>query len=246
MEFDGAAKSVLAVADGEVLRTDRLAAGHDGRMLDRVTQLSDISGPSSVCAARQSTSLASGRSATFASGACLKKWSARAGMSSRRSRNGGRWIWKTLRRKNRSSRNSPAAISEPRGRLVAAIDPDVGEPRPGVADRRDFPVLDGPQQLDLKARRDVADFVQEHGPAAGELEQPLSVLDRPRERPLYVPEQFALDQAGAECGQADRQERAVAAAAMAMDRPGDQLLAGPALARDQHGHVGRRDQARCS
>ena len=121
-------------------------------------------------------------------------------------------------------------------------DPDVGEPGPGIADRRHFPVLDGPQQLHLKARRDVADLVQEHGPAAGELQEPVAVLDRPRERPLDVPEQFPLDQAGTECGQADRQERTGAPAAMAVNRAGDQLLAGPALARDQHRHVGRRDQ----
>ena len=41
-------------------------------------------------------------------------------------------------------------------------DPDVGRPRPGVADRRHLAVLDGPQELDLEARRDVADLVQEH------------------------------------------------------------------------------------
>ena len=32
----------------EVLRPDRLAAGHDGRMLDRVAQLSDVAGPGPV------------------------------------------------------------------------------------------------------------------------------------------------------------------------------------------------------
>ena len=62
------------------------------------------------------------------------------------------------------------------------------------------------------------------------------------ERPLQVSEELALDQAGAERGQADRQERAVAPAAVAVDRPGDQLLAGAALAGDEDRDVGRRDQ----
>ena len=41
----------------------------------------------------------------------FRKWLASTGMSSLRSRRGGTWIGKTLSRKNRSSRNSPAAIS---------------------------------------------------------------------------------------------------------------------------------------
>ena len=42
-------------------------------------------------------------------------------MSSRRSRSGGMWIGNTLRRKNRSSRNWPVAISSASGRFVAAM-----------------------------------------------------------------------------------------------------------------------------
>ena len=66
-------------------------------------------------------------------------------------------------------------------------DPDVGRTRPCVADRRHLAVLDGPQELDLKCRRNVADLVQEHRPAVGQLEQAFSVLARPGERPRRWP-----------------------------------------------------------
>ena len=53
-------------------------------------------------------------------------------------------------------------------------------PRSRVADRRDFPVLDGSQELHLKAGSDVADLVQKHGAPLRELEQPVSILERHR------------------------------------------------------------------
>ena len=55
-------------------------------------------------------------------------------------------------------------------------------------------------------------------------------------------EQLPLDEARAERGQADRDVRTVSTPAVPMDGPGDQLLAGPALAGDQDGDVRRRDQ----
>jgi len=48
-----------------------------------------------------------------------RKWAASTGMSSRRSRRGGRRISTVLRRKNRSWRNRPAATSAGRSALVA-------------------------------------------------------------------------------------------------------------------------------
>ena len=98
------------------------------------------------------------------------------------------------------------------------------------------------KQLDLHRGRDVADLVQQHRAAVGELEQPLAILDRPGERAAQMPEQFALDQPGAEGRQANRQERAVPPGAVAMDGAGHQLLARAALASDQNGNVGRRHQ----
>ena len=71
---------------------------------------------------------------------------------------------------------------------------------------------------------------------------PLRSCTAPVNDPLMCPKSSRSTRLGIERGQADRQEWAVAPAAVAMNRPRDQLLAGPALARDQHGHVGRRDQ----
>ena len=195
--------------------------------------------------ARRRASISAGASRVSASPgrrACRRKCSARAGMSSRRSRSGGRWIGKTLRRKNRSSRNRPVGHELAERPVRRGEDPDVGRPRPGVADRREGAVLDDPQELDLEVGRDVAQLVEQQGPAGGELEQARPVLVRPGERTLQVAEELALDQGRAERGEADRHERAGPSRAVAMDRPGDQLLAGAALAGDQHRHVRRGHQ----
>ena len=163
----------------EVLGADRLTAGDDGRVLDGVAQLADVAGPGPV--AKLVEDVAGERACRHVrSRDCLRKWSARAGMSSRRSRSGGMWIWKTLRRKNRSSRNSPAAISEPSGRLVAAMTRmSVGRGRAsptGVTSRCSM----ARSSLTWTARGHVADLVQQHRAAAGELEQPFAVLARRR------------------------------------------------------------------
>ncbi len=118
----------------------------------------------------------------------------------------------------------------------------IGAAGPRVAHRRHFVLLDGPQQFHLHGERHVADFVQEHGAAVGQLEQTLPRLLGPRERAADVAEQLALDHALAERGQTRRQKRSVLAAAVPMNGLGDQLLAGAAFARDQHGNIGRSDE----
>ena len=240
--FEAGGWSRLGESGGEVLGPDWLAAGDDGCVLDGVAQLPYVSGPGPA-RARRGRRRRARVSVTVARRACLRKCSARAGMSSRRSRRGGMWIWKTLSRKNKSSRNSPAVIKVAQRPVGGRDHANVGGPRPCIADRRDLTVFDGSEQLDLETWCDVTDLVQKHRAAARQLEQPFAVLDRPGERALQVPEELALDQAGVEGGQADRQERPVAPAAVAVDRPGHQLLAGAALAGDQHRYTGRRDQA---
>ena len=61
---------------------------------------------------------------------------------------------------------------------------------------------------------------------------------RAGERAALVPEQLGFDQAVGHRGDVHRDERLRAPVAQLMDRPGDQLLAGAALAGDQRG--GRR------
>ena len=67
-------------------------------------------------------------------------------------------------------------------------------------------------------------------------------MRRPGERAADVPEQLGLDQPRTERRGADRQERAAPSRAVTVDGPGDELLAGAALAGDQHRGVRRRDE----
>ncbi len=75
----------------------------------------------------------------------------------------------------------------------------------------------------------------------GQLEAADPPRDGPGEGTLLVAEQLALDQPGRQGGAVDLDQGLVLAPAAGMDGPGDQLLAGPRLARDQNGGVGRRD-----
>ena len=104
-------------------------------------------------------------------------------------------------------------------------------------------LLQHPQHLRLRQRRHVADLVEEQRPAGAllELADPLAV--GPGERALLVAEQLALQQRLGDGGAVDRQERPGGPAAVLVDGAGDQLLAGAALAEDQHGDVLRGDPA---
>ena len=121
----------------------------------------------------------------------------------------------------------------------------IGATSPRISDRGNFVLLDRPQQLHLNGGRYIADFVEKHGPAVGEFKQSLPGLLRPRKCAAHVSEEFAFDQAGAQGRQACGQEWVVFSPAVTMDGLCNQLLAGAAFARDQHGHVGGRDSAIC-
>src|SRR5436309_2085376 len=78
--------------------------------------------------------------------------------------------------------------------------------------------------------------------ALGQGQQPRPVFRGAGEGPLDVAEQLALHQARVEGRDVDGQERAVAARAVAVYGPGDQFLAGAALAGDKDAGVARGDQ----
>jgi hypothetical protein len=115
----------------------------------------------------------------------------------------------------------------------AHVDPD----RLVAADALDLPLLERAQQLRLRLERHVATFVEKQRAAVGGFELAFAARDRARERTLLVPEQLALHQLARERGTVHRDERLGATRAPVVQRIGDQLLAGPALAPDQHGHV---------
>ena len=82
----------------------------------------------------------------------------------------------------------------------------------GGADRQDFLLLDGAQQLDLQAERQVADLVEEDGAAARALEESFLVADRAGERAAQMAEELALEQVLGNRAAIDRQEDARRAA----------------------------------
>ncbi len=92
------------------------------------------------------------------------------------------------------------------------------------------------------AKGQVADFVEEERAAVGPLEPAAAALDRPGERPALVAEELRVDQFRRDRAAVDPVERAAAAGRAIMDRPRDQLLAGPGLAEDQDGGVAAGDQ----
>ena len=117
-------------------------------------------------------------------------------------------------------------------------DPDVGADRGAAADRGELALLQDAQQPGLRLERHVADLVEEQRAALRLLEAPGRACRRAGEGALLVAEQLALDQLARDRRHVDRDERAVAALAVVVQRAGDQLLAGAALAGDQHGEVG--------
>ena len=96
------------------------------------------------------------------------------------------------------------------------------------------PALQHPEQLHLGGRRDLADLVEEDGPGVGQLEPAQPPLGGAGEGALLVPEQLRLQQRLGQRGAVDRDERPAPPGREVVDRLGDQLLAGAALALDQH------------
>src|SRR5208282_3635398 len=113
-----------------------------------------------------------------------------------------------------------------------------------AADPFEVLILQEAQELGLQGRRQVGNLVEENAPAVGRLEPPGLVLDRAGERAAHVPEQLALEKFFRERGAIDDDERLALAVAPSMDLPGDNVLAGPALAGEQNSRVARGGLAR--
>jgi hypothetical protein len=72
--------------------------------------------------------------------------------------------------------------------------PDVDLDRFGAAQPVEGPVLQYPKQLHLHTRRDLADLVEEDGPAVRQFEAAQSSFRGTGEGALLVAEQFGLEQ----------------------------------------------------
>ena len=121
---------------------------------------------------------------------------------------GGRRSGTTLRRKNRSSRNSALLDRVAQVLVGRGDDAHVGLDRRAAADRGVFALLQHAQQAGLRLHRHVADLVEKQRAALGLLE----AADRARvgagEGALLVAEQLALDQIARDRGHVDGDERA--------------------------------------
>ena len=103
------------------------------------------------------------------------------------------------------------------------------------------PVLQHAQQLGLKLQRHLADLVEEDRAAVGRAEQPVRGPAAPVKAPRSWPN---ISDSSSSCGIAAQLTGTKARPRRAdrrMDRLRDDLLAGAALAGDQHGRVGGGD-----
>ena len=96
-------------------------------------------------------------------------------------------------------------------------------------------VLQDPQQLDLKRQREIADLVEEQRPVRRGLAAADPVSHGARKRATNVAEHLRLEQFQRERTAVDGDERPPSSGRLIVDKPGHEFLAGPALARDQHG-----------
>ncbi len=93
------------------------------------------------------------------------------------------------------------------------------------------------EQLHLRGRVDLADFIEENGAAIRLLEAPDAPLARAGERAFLVAEKLALEQLRRQRRAVDRDEFLLRPSAQRVDRLRHELLARAALALDQHGRA---------
>src|SRR5207302_823107 len=95
-----------------------------------------------------------------------------------------------------------------------------------AANALDGPLLQRAQQLGLQLDRHIADLVEVERAAVRELELAEPPLLRVGERAPLVAEHLRLEQGGGNRRARDRDEGPAGPAAVVVDRPGDELLAG--------------------
>src|SRR5262249_46466901 len=101
----------------------------------------------------------------------------------------------------------------------------------------EFAFLQHPQQFRLQLEGQVADFIQEYGPAIHHLELAGTAISCAGEGATLMAEQFALDETLRNRRTIDRHERRTPSRGFEVNRPRDQVLAGAALAQEQHGGI---------
>ena len=155
-------------------------------------------------------------------------------MSSRRSRSAGTVMRITSSRYIRSSRNRPGGDLLSQVAIRRGDEPDVDASRDVLADTAHFAFLERAQHLGLRARRQLADFVEEERPEMRFLEHPGAFGEGAGERAAAVAEELRVDEIVGKRRTVDCGKRPVAAETAAVKGACDQLLARPALAFHEH------------
>ncbi len=104
-----------------------------------------------------------------------------------------------------------------------------------------FAFLEDAEQLGLKLERHLGDLVEQQSPAVRGAEEALAARRRAGEGALLVAEQHRLEHRLGKRGAVDRDERAVLACRIIVDRAGEDFLAGAGGSVDQDGDVGFGD-----
>src|SRR5262249_61286444 len=110
----------------------------------------------------------------------------------------------------------------------------------GAADALEPLLLERAEDLRLEGKRQVADLVEKQRAAMRQLELAGLPVLRAREGALLVAEQFRLEQGFGYRRAVDGDERPIGARAQRMQCASEQLLAGAALALEQHRRIGCR------
>src|SRR5207248_11404387 len=109
----------------------------------------------------------------------------------------------------------------------------------GAAEALDFALLERAQEFRLQARLHLADLVQEQRAAVGLLEAADPPPVGARERALLVSEELRLEQRLRDRGAVHLDQRPARALRLRVDRVGDDLLPGAALALNEHRGLAR-------
>ncbi|MGB8958488.1 MAG: hypothetical protein WCC00_05705 [Candidatus Aminicenantales bacterium] len=225
----------------QVLSLDRVAVGHDQQTLDDVLELADVAFPGE-----------GGHGLQGVRGELPRPEIVLLGEGPRKIVDEKRDVLLPLAQGRRIERDDVQAEEEvlpepplldllPQVLVGRGDDPDVDLGDLARADLLDFTLLEDAQDLGLGPEAHVADLVEKDRAAVGLLELTRLLLRGPGEGPLLVAEELRFDELLRDGGAVDLDEGLAGPQAVGVDRPGDELLAGAALAVDEHGGVGRGD-----
>ena len=115
--------------------------------------------------------------------------------------------------------------------------PHVGANRLVAPNSLESLVLEDPEDLGLKGKRHIADLVEKQRPAVALLELADATAVGAGEGALLMAKKLAFQQVLRDGRTVEREEGRLGPGTMLVDGAGNQFLAGPALASDQHGDI---------